>query len=546
VIASIAGACALLALGCVARRAALPYPPGPTAAIGPRSGGHAIFVREEDPDYLDPALSYGTYSAPMTEGLFHTLVDYAHAAGKAGAALSPDLAENLPAIREDGTLYCFRIRKDARFGSPLHRHITAADFKYAIERLFRVNSPGVNFYRHILGAEDVLAGRTRELVGVIARGDSLYIKIEQADATFLDILAMTFTAPVAREIAEKYPTTMSQHTVSTGPFEVAEFTPRRRVLMVRNPDYCGTPAWLDTFEIRLGVTSSNAVAMIRRGLVDGGFFAVPPADYARLKSDPYWTQQVDLADGLNTEYLWFNTRKKPFNDPRVRQAVAWALDRRAVLKVYAGQGVTAGEFLPPGMPGVQRLDRYQGPDLARSRRLLREAGYPNGFATRLYGWVTQPGPRELTIIQQQLAEVGIRATLDLSEAVSYTSFAEDTSRHVTFGIYAWTADYIDPSNFFDTLLNGHRIAAIHNENLSLFEDPITTASIERAMTIRDPVERARVWRQVDERVMDLAPVAPLIHMYESRLYGPRVGGWYRHITRLLKLEDLYLKAPAPA
>src|SRR5439155_2767759 len=160
------------------------------------------------------------------------------------------------------------------------------------------------------------------------------------------------------------------------------------------------------------------------------------------------------------------------------------------------------------------------------------AGYPNGFTTRLYGWVVQPGPRELTIVQQQLAEIGIRAELDLSEAVSYTSVAQDTSRHVAFGIYAWTADYIDPSNFFDTLLNGHRIAAIRNNDLSLFDDPAVNAGIERAMTITDPAARAAAWRAVDTRVMDEAPVAPLIHQYESRLYGPRLGGWYRHITRI--------------
>src|SRR5206468_1429410 len=117
----------------------------------------------------------------------------------------------------------------------------------------------------------------------------------------------------------------------------------------------------------------------RRGLADGGFFEVPPADFARLKADPYWRRQIDVADGLNTEYLFFNVRKKPFNDVRVRQAICWALDRRAVLKVYSGKGAVAGEFLPTGMPGALALGRYQGPDLPRARALLAAAGYPHGF-----------------------------------------------------------------------------------------------------------------------------------------------------------------------
>ena len=533
------------AAGCAPRAAPVHYAAGPAGPGGPRRGGHAVFVREEDPDYIDPALSYGTYSAPVTEAVFHTLLDYAHAPGPAGARVVPDLAVSLPAIREGGTLYAFRVRPDARFGAPLHRHITAADFQYAIERLFRVSSPGVDFFRHIVGAADVLAGRTRTLAGVTARGDSLYVRLTAPDPVFLEILAMPFTAPMPREIADRYAGNLSQHSVATGPFQVAEFTPRRRLLLVRNPDYCGTPAWLDTFELRLGVTASNAVAQIRKGQVDGGFFEVPPADCARLRHDPAWSPQLMISDALNTEYLWFDVRRPPFDDARVREAVAWAVDRRALLKVYSGLGETAGEFLPPGIPAARRLGRYAGPDPARARALLAAAGHPHGFATTLYGWTTEPGPRELTVIQQQLAAVGIRAALDLSEAISYTSMASDTSRHVPFGIYLWNADYPDPSNFFDTLLNGHRITALNNQNLSMLDDPRLNGMIEEAMRTPDDSLRVRRWHAVEDRVMDLLPVVPLVHYHESRLYSPRLGGWYHHITRLLRLDDLYLKAPSP-
>src|SRR5438045_7735617 len=124
------------------------------------------------------------------------------------------------------------------------------------------------------------------------------------------------------------------------------------------------------------------------------------------------------------------------------------------------------------------------------------------------------------------------------------------SNIVAFGIYGWYADYVDPSSFFDPLLNGHRIQLIHNSNLSLFDDPQTNAMIERAMATPDDSARIALYKRIDRRVMDLAPVAPMIHLYESRLYAPRLGGWYRHVTRLIKLEQLYLQhmpaePPAP-
>ena len=540
----------LLATGCRQTTAVTDYTLGP-ALDGPRQrGGHVIFVREEDPDFLDPALSYGTYTAPLIEGVFRTLLEYADVPGLAGTRLEPELARSLPDVREGGRLYAFALRPDAKFGAPLHRHITAADVKYSIERLFQVGSPGCNFYRGIVGVDRVLAGKAKTIPGIVARGDSLYFRLVEPDPIFTSVLTLPFTAPVPREVTEQHPNDFSQHTVATGPFQIAEFTPRRRVLLVRNPDYCGQPAWLDTFEMRLGVSTVTSVALIRRGLVDGGFFEVPAGEFARLGSDSVWKHQLLIADGINTDYLFMNVRIPPFDDVRVRQAVNWALDRRALMKVYSGKAIPAGEFLPPSIPGYRPLGAYQGPDTARARALLRAAGHPNGISVRLYAYSTEPFGRMMTLVQQQLAAAGIHAELDLGEAAGYTSMAEVVSNHIAFGLYGWYADYVDASNFFDTLLNGHRIQPIHNINLSLFDDARTNAMIEQAMRTADDSTRFRMWGDVDRRVMDLAPVAPLLHLQESRLYSPRLGGWYRHVSRLFKIESLYIKpksaAPGPA
>ena len=99
-VAGLATVAVALVIGCAARQASVPYPLG--SAGEPRRGGHAVFVREEDPDYLDPALSYGTYSAPLIEGVYRTLLEYADRPGPAGAVLQPELAESLPDVREGG------------------------------------------------------------------------------------------------------------------------------------------------------------------------------------------------------------------------------------------------------------------------------------------------------------------------------------------------------------------------------------------------------------------------------------------------------------
>src|SRR5678815_4902366 len=109
---------------------------------------------------------------------------------------------------------------------------------------------------------------------------------------------MSFTAPVPREIAEKYPNAFSLHMVATGPYQVGEFVPRRRLVMVRNPDYFGRPAWADTIELKLGVSAINACALGRRGQLDGGMFEVPAGEFAEFQTDSLWSKQVMVADGL--------------------------------------------------------------------------------------------------------------------------------------------------------------------------------------------------------------------------------------------------------
>ena len=191
---------------------------------------------------------------------------------------------------------------------------------------------------------------------------------------------------------------------------------------------------------------------------------------------------------------------------------------------------------------------HHGPIAARvaAAALLAAAGYPHGFKTTLYGYTVEPIPRVLAIVQQQLAEVGIDARLDVGEAVGFSAMASDTSNHIPFGYYAWTADYVDPSNFLDVLLNGRRITPEQNQNLSMLDDPDLNALMERAMATRDDSTRFALWRRADSLEAGLAPIAPLVHQLESRLYSLRLGGWYRHITRIPNLDKLYLKRPIAA
>lgn len=520
------------------------YPGGPDSGT-PLHGGKLVFLRETDPDYLDPALAYTLLGSPLVEACGRTLLGFPRRPGADMSRIEPDMAESMPAALEGGRVYALKVRADERFGPPVLRHVTAADFKYTIERLFRVDSPGLSFYLNIQGASDFQLHKAKEIRGLVARGDSLYVRLDSPRPAFLYALAMNFSIPVPPEVGEKHAQDYSQHIVSSGPFNLVEYSPRRRVVFVRNP-VCRVQPFVDTVVVRLGVTAENAVAQIRKGQADGGFFELPASEYARLRRDPAEHDQVQVANDLSVYYLAPNTRIKPFNDIRVRQAAAWAMDRRALVKVWCGKGDVAYEVLPDGIPGHAPGELYLGPDLPKARELLRQAGYPDGVDVTLYARNEEPDPRTAEVFQAQLAEAGFRVKIEIIDGASFYAEVGRPSNNFQLMLGSWIMDFPEGSDFMDVLLNGERITDQHNNNLSLYDNKAVNAAVDRNLAELDPVRRAAEWTRIDRMVMKDCAVAPYLHARNTRYYARRLGGYFYHPIRVLYLDRVYIKAPLPA
>ncbi len=520
------------------------YPPGPESGK-PLHGGKLIFLRETDPDYLDPGLAYTILGAPLVQACGRTLLGYPRRPGPDMNHLEPDMAQSMPAVLEGGRVYALKVRSDERFGAPVLRHVTAADFKYAIERLFRVDSPGLSFFMNIEGASDFQLHKAKEIRGLVARGDSLYIRLDSPRPALLYALAMNFAIPVPPEVGEKHAQDYSQHIVSTGPFNLAEYSPRRRVVFVRNP-VCRVQPFADTVEVRLGVTAENAVAQIRKGQADGGFFELPASEYARLRRDPQEHDQVQVADDLSVYYLALNMRIKPFNDLRVRQAAAWAMDRRALVKVWCGKGDVAYEVLPDGIPGYAPGELYHVPDLPKARELLRQAGYPGGVDVTLYARNEEPDPRTAEVFQAQLAEAGFRVKIEIIDGASFYAEVGRPSNNFQLMLGSWIMDFPEGSDFMDVLLNGERITDQHNNNLSLYDNKAVNAAIDRNLAEADMPKRAAEWARIDKAVMRDCAVVPYLHARNTRYYARRLGGYFYHPIRVLYLDRVYIKEPRAA
>jgi len=508
---------------------------------GPRRGGKIILLSQNGPDYLDPGLAYLTTSWEILPAINNGLLSYVKASGAAGMELVPDLAAGLPEISPDGRRYVFVLRRGVRFGPPLGREVTAADLKYSLERLFRLNSPGVGFYTNIVGAHQMSSGQAEHIEGIEVSGDTLVFRLQEPDATFLNKLTMPFSYAVPREVAEDHPQDYSRHHVSTGPYMIDRYVPRRRIILVRNPYYTGQEGYADTVEIRLGGNTLNAIAKIKKGQADLSLDTLPPSELPRLKRDPLYRERLRISPIGTLYYVFMNVRIKPFDDLRVRQAVCYAIDKRALVKVWSGQGVAANEILPPEFPAFQPLDLYPGPDLTRARELLAEAGFPDGFKVDFYSQNTDPWPRVCEVIQAQLRQVGIRTRIRLFDYSVYYQLIGRPAEEVPMGLSGWYQDYPDPSNFIDVLFNGDRITEVRNNNVSHYDNPEVNELIARTLRSMDPEVRKENWRRLDRMICADAPIVPYLHLTNHAFISPRLGGYLYHPSVGTLLTSLYLK-----
>lgn len=546
---------ALVAPGC--RRT-----PGLSAAgSDPKRGGILRLAVQTDIQSLDPAIAYDTFSWPLVRLVYQSLLDYDE-----GTTLVPKLAEQMPAASADGRTYTFRVRKGVRFSNG--RELVARDFIYSVERILdsQTQSPGEGFFRNIRGARAFQKAREKD--GDLARERgitrerwtnptrvaglqeldryTLRVELEEPDLTFLNIMAMPFASAVPREAVAMYGEQFYCHPVGTGPFILREWRRGARMRFRRNPQYFvpGQPH-LDGVDVMVGGDSVVHQMMFERGELDLEW-EIPLPDFVRIMGDPKWKPLVDSELVARTSYLALNCELKPFTDIRVRRAMNYAINKERVLQIISGRGVIARGVLPPTMPGYDPHLRTYPYDPARARHLLAEAGYRDGFSVPL--WVRADTGQEVRIaeaIQQDLAEVGIKADL---KTVAFATLIDAMGRrkNVPLGLFGWSQDYPDPSNFLDVLLRGDRIVEVNCNNAAFYSNPKVDDLLRRAARDTHAKRRLGIYQQVEQMVVDDAPWVFLLHPLHFTLRQPWLRDHRLHPVWSERYEGLWLDRGDPA
>lgn len=498
--------------------------PAALAADMAKQGGSMVVTYKDDVSTLDPAIGYDWQNWSMIKSLFDGLMDY-----KPGTTeLVPDLAESYE-ISDDGTVFTFKLRQGVKFHNG--RELTSADIKYSIERVVNptTTSPGQGFFASIAGFDEMASGAATELSGIATPDDhTVVFTLSRPDATFLHVMALNFSFAVPKEAIDEFGADFATHPVGTGGFKLREWTLGQRVVFERNPDYYhpGVP-YLDEITFEIGQEPTVALLRLQRGEVDILGDGIPPAQFAEVMADPANEGLIVEGGQLHTGYVTMNVTQPPFDDVRVRQAVNMAINKERVVRIINNRAVPANQPLPPAMPGYDTSYEGYPFDAAKAKGLLAEAGYADGFTTELYAMNTDPNPRIAQAIQQDLAEIGIKAELkSLAQATVIDAGGQGTAPMIWSGGMGWIADFPDPSNFYGPILGcGGAVAGGWNWAKYCSEALDARAAAADAMVGEDKAAaRLQEWSAIFIDVMKDAPWAPVFNEQRFTMHSARLGG----------------------
>ena len=490
----------------------------------PKHGGNMIVTYKDDVATLDPAIGYDWQNWSMIKSVFDGLMDYEPGT----TTLRPGLAESYT-LSDDGLTYTFKLRPGVKFHNG--REMTAEDVVWSINRVVNpaTQSPGQGFFGMIEGFDDAAAGKAPGLSGISAPdAGTVVFKLSRPDATFLHVMALNFSFVVPKEVVEAEGADFGKKPVGTGAFKLAEWTLGQRLVFEKNPDYwiSGVP-YLDSFTVEVGQEPVVALLRVQKGEVDVPGDGIPPAKFVEVMSDPAQAALVVEGGQLQTGYVTMNVTKPPFDKVEVRRAVNMAINKDRIVQVINGRALPANQPLPPSMPGYTKDYKGYPHDPEAARKLLADAGYPDGFETELFAMNTDPNPRIAQAIQQDLKAIGINAAIkSLAQANVIEAGGAGTAPMIWSGGMAWIADFPDPANFYGPIL-GCGGAVEGGWNWAKYCNEALDAKAAEADAIVDPAkagDRLEIWSDIYMQVMEDAPWAPIFNEQRFTMKSARMGG----------------------
>ena len=528
-----------------------------TQAAGHKGGTFTILANSAF-GVADPAQNYTLEQWQLLIDTHDGLVGFAKEGGAAGSKIVPDLATSIPVPTNGGKTYLFHIRHGIKFSNG--QTLKPSDFVTTFERQFTVPGP-TTFYSGIVGANKCSVKGCDLSKGVIAN-DSAYtltINLTTPDPEFMDQLSLPFAFAVPANTSPKL--TGNNVPPGTGPYMWKSYNPNSQAVLVRNPYFhvwsaAAQPAGYPNEIIeKYGLQVSDEVTEVLNGeaneVYDGD--NIPSDQLSTLNSTKY-TSQVHVNTLTADYYFALNTRRPPFNNLQARQAINYAANRSAYVKIYGGPSlaVPSCQILPPNFPSYtpycpytagSNHTKWTGSDLAKAKQLVQQS-HTAGMKVVVDSTNDQVGKAFAEQMVSDLNSIGYKASTQLLAASIQYPFIQNSSNSSKWnvGYSAWYQDYPAPSDFLNVLLG---CGTIHpnsdaSPNIAAYCDQATQSKINQAeaMGATNPSGAAALWTQVDHADTNAGPWVDMFNPKQIDVLSHNVHGyswspqWYILIDRL--------------
>ena len=464
------------------------------------TGGELIIGNNADAKVLDPHLSTDLYSARVYDQIFETLVDIDF-----DGNYVPVLATDWE-IEEDGKVWTFTLREGVKFHDG--EEMTSEDVKFSLERLKdpETNSP-----------------HRPDFVGIetVETPDPYTVRVTLAEPSGVFISGLLNGAIVPKHVVEQAGEQFNTSPVGTGPFKFVEWVPDDRIVVEAFEDYWGGRPKLDRLVFRpIPETSTRLVELETGGIHLTG--EVPGQELERLESTEGIT--VDSVIGTNYRILAMNTSRPPFDDPLVRQAIAHVINKQQLIDtVYPGVAVKAEGPIPPTSWAYDENFKGRDFDLERAKELMAQSSYPDGFETTLMVSEGEIGQRDAVVLQSMLQAINIKVNI---ETVEWGTFLDRmTARNYDMLRVGWTTTP-EP----DSLLYNVFHSTSEQFNFTAYNNPEVDRLLDEGRRETDMEQRAEIYRQIQQIVVEEAPMVFLYHERRIVAYDDGVTGFRPHLS----------------
>ena len=488
-------------------------------AGGDKSGGSLTFGLAAEPTTMDPYIQNGTHGRTVKLAIYRGLYNY-----NEKGELEPELAESYT-TNDDMTSYTVKLR-DAKFhnGDP----VTAEDVKFTYERMLEPDSKATfKTELYIIKSIDVVDEKT------------VTFHLSEPSAPFIHYTALPESVIVSKAYSES--NDLATKPMGAGPFKFVSWTQGSNIVVEKFDDYYkkGKP-YLDEVKFQFYSDENTRVNALRAG------------DVNLIENVPWKdTESISKTDNLKLESangpfmaLQFNTDFEPFNNPKVRQAIAYGIDRSAIINTaFSGRGEPIyGMAILKGYMGYdEKFTKYFKHDVKKAKELLAEAGYPNGFKATLLA-TSQYGMHEQTAVavQSELKKIGIEVKLELPDWA--TRINKNVKGDYQFLVAGTSGDITDG----DWMSNFYKGGPARLNNSANFNDEQINNLLEQGKKEKDPAKREEIYQQLISRAMELSPFVYLNWREQSYGMQKNVNGFdnldgFLSFQSGLTLEDTYIQ-----